>query len=577
MPLSNFHAVRVEDPDRFEEKSYRTKILEGSNGIEAVMGKIKGSESMTIQSYRFPIEKYTEKEVKAWIEKNNITGKFEAAKKEDSRICSECECEECECETENMMKLQDLFKEHFSKKDIQKQCIDIFQKNPNSLSNIEFEKFVQGLNEKIKKNPKGMQNNTEEIHPIQPMKKETEKRGNTDHYDIMEDTETFLSTKFKENTDGFLTGRAIVTNIGVFNYRQPDGSIIRELRPPEEVFHPDSLASLEMIPITNTHPKGLVNTSNIKEVIVGMTGNDILKDAYALSIPMKITDPETINDIKLRVKQMISCGYQADLDETPGVWMGVPYDCIQRNIRYNHVAVVDRARAGDLAKIRLDSDSNLNILMLDTRKNNNNKEEEVILMKSIVIDSIDYQAEEGVIKAYNALKKDIDDYRATHSKADTEFSKIEAERDTLKAKLDNLEKIPKLDETMIQTAVKERLSIVDTALKIGVEVNDSISNLDLKKAVIVKVFPEIKLDGKDNIYIDAMFDGALESNKNLINFSNKKKILGTNMDKCSNEMEEGDKRMKDNRSDEEKYKDYLKDAWKNYKPESEKIKGNIKE
>ena len=35
--------------------------------------------------------------------------------------------------------------------------------------------------------------------------------------------------------------------------------------------------------------------------------------------------------------------------------MGMGYDFIQRNIRANHVAIVDRARAGDSARIRLDS------------------------------------------------------------------------------------------------------------------------------------------------------------------------------------------------------------------------------
>ena len=35
----------------------------------------------------------------------------------------------------------------------------------------------------------------------------------------------------------------ILTRVGIFEYRRPDGSIRRELRLPEEVFAPESLAS----------------------------------------------------------------------------------------------------------------------------------------------------------------------------------------------------------------------------------------------------------------------------------------------------------------------------------------------
>lgn len=36
----------------------------------------------------------------------------------------------------------------------------------------------------------------------------------------------------------------------------------------------------------------------------------------------------------------MSVGYEAELDPTPGVWMGQPYDAVQRRITPNHIAIV---------------------------------------------------------------------------------------------------------------------------------------------------------------------------------------------------------------------------------------------
>lgn len=42
----------------------------------------------------------------------------------------------------------------------------------------------------------------------------------------------------------------------------------------------------------------------------------------------------------------------------PGEWNGEPYDAIQTNIRVNHLALVAVARAGDDARLNMDSQDN---------------------------------------------------------------------------------------------------------------------------------------------------------------------------------------------------------------------------
>lgn len=167
--------------------------------------------------------------------------------------------------------------------------------------------------------------------------------------------DTYMVQPLKKTDEGFLQGRAIATNIGVFPYTQADGTVRRELRLPEEVRNYDSLNSLKMKPITNDHPQGgLVNTSNVRDLSVGQLGDDVRADSFHVSVPISITDPKAIADVQSG-KVALSCGYTCDLEHTPGNWMGVNYDAIQRNIRYNHLAIVKAGRAGDAAKMHTDS------------------------------------------------------------------------------------------------------------------------------------------------------------------------------------------------------------------------------
>ena len=51
----------------------------------------------------------------------------------------------------------------------------------------------------------------------------------------------------------------------------------------------------------------------------------------------------------------MSLGYNLDLDETRANGMGSPKDAVQRNIVINHLALVLEARAGEQARLNIDS------------------------------------------------------------------------------------------------------------------------------------------------------------------------------------------------------------------------------
>ena len=147
---------------------------------------------------------------------------------------------------------------------------------------------------------------------------------------------------------------APITNIGVFSYLTADGSVRRELRLPEDVFDSNSMKSMEGKPLTNNHPNEPVNPNTAKELAVGSVSN-VHSDSYRLYATLTVTDKEAITAVN-QGKRALSCGYTCDLEEVSGVWMGVEYDAIQTNIKYNHLALVDyKSRAGDDARIRFDS------------------------------------------------------------------------------------------------------------------------------------------------------------------------------------------------------------------------------
>ncbi len=159
----------------------------------------------------------------------------------------------------------------------------------------------------------------------------------------------------KRMGDGRLRADAHITKVGIFEYRQPDGKIRREYRPPEEVFHSDSLASFAQVPVTNDHPSvGLLTSKNAKKYMMGSTGESVIRDDDHVRTTVMVADESTIAQMEAG-KTQLSCGYTCDVDDEPGTHpIYGKYDAIQRNIRGNHLAIVDSARAGHTARVRMD-------------------------------------------------------------------------------------------------------------------------------------------------------------------------------------------------------------------------------
>ena len=151
--------------------------------------------------------------------------------------------------------------------------------------------------------------------------------------------------------EGYLIDHPIVTSVGIFEYMNDDGTVRRELRLPEHVFDPASLASYKGKPVIVTHKAGVVNKNNVHRETIGTILSEGYQDGDNVRCEIVIHSTDNMKRSGLRE---LSLGYDLDLIETPGIWKGLPYDAIQTNIRINHLALVDEARAGDQARLNID-------------------------------------------------------------------------------------------------------------------------------------------------------------------------------------------------------------------------------
>jgi len=151
--------------------------------------------------------------------------------------------------------------------------------------------------------------------------------------------------------EGYLVDHPIVTTCGIFEYRNEDGSIRRELRLPEDVFDKKSLQSYKGKPIIITHDAGEVSKDNVRREQIGTIMSEGYQDGNSVRCEIIIHDTNALKRCGLKE---LSLGYSLDTEESPGVWEGEKYDCIQRNIEINHLALVGEARAGDAARLNID-------------------------------------------------------------------------------------------------------------------------------------------------------------------------------------------------------------------------------
>jgi hypothetical protein len=127
-----------------------------------------------------------------------------------------------------------------------------------------------------------------------------------------------------------------------------DGTIIME-RPEEEVFRPETIASVNGKPVTVDHPNDLVRPHTWRDLAVGVAQNARRGEngeSDLLLADLLITDYEAIKQVRDTSGQEVSAGYNYNgIQISPGRGK-------QTDIWINHIALVDAARCGIRCSIK---------------------------------------------------------------------------------------------------------------------------------------------------------------------------------------------------------------------------------
>lgn len=117
----------------------------------------------------------------------------------------------------------------------------------------------------------------------------------------------------------------------------------RLLRDPVELAK--AAQSFNNIPLMGVHVITTAAEPN-KEHIVGATGSNAVFNPPYLENSLVVWDEAAIAAIESGEQRELSSSYRYEADMTPGIYEGEPYDGRMTNIVGNHVALVEKGRAG---------------------------------------------------------------------------------------------------------------------------------------------------------------------------------------------------------------------------------------
>jgi len=174
-------------------------------------------------------------------------------------------------------------------------------------------------------------------------------------YSVAKDTE---SNRIVDQ-NGFVEIKANpISKVGIFDYsgmqvgdKETPDKIYKVYRPAEELGSEETINSFKLIPFVDEHTMLGDNGKPAEEKGVhGTTGEDVYLQDGVLYSNLRIFSNALKNLIEAG-KQELSCGYSCDYDFTSGDFNGEHYDVIQRNLRGNHLALVQEGRMGKDVKV----------------------------------------------------------------------------------------------------------------------------------------------------------------------------------------------------------------------------------
>lgn len=288
---------------------------------------------------------------------------------------------------------------------------------------------------------------------------------------------------------GGIRAPAALTRAGVLTYRDATGATWGELRHPDDVFAPDSLATLRGAPVTVDHPDEPVTTENYEALTVGHVGDSVERERDLVVAPVTVQAASAVKRVDAKELVEVSCGYSCDVVDEVGTYDGEAYTRRQKNITYNHVGLGKEGwgRAGSRVALRLDGAAVQVSVPAGAAKGT---------MKKIKINGREFtlDADAAVADAQGAADAQAAALAATEAAlvaATKAFTDMKA---AMGAEEITEDKVP---EAVADKLVATRVALRTRAAKVlGADTKlDGKTATEIRALVIGKAFPTMKLDG----------------------------------------------------------------------------------
>lgn len=323
--------------------------------------------------------------------------------------------------------------------------------------------------------------------------------------------------------NGMMRVPARLSRVGIQEYRRPNGQVERAYRPADEV--QKSAPMFDAVTLVDDHPLengSVVDASNAKKLSVGVVLNPVFRDGF-VEAELLISDATAVAKVEAG-KVELSAGYFIDRDETPGITAdGQRYDFVHRNIRPNHVAIVDEGRAGHDVRIQLDSATDVAFTtdfpvsagaIQGVAKSSPITDKGAPKMKKLVIDGVEVEVSD---LAATMIQKERDMAKSLLDAQKTETVTAKKAFETSKAQCDAAnEKVTKLEAELkdlptkmaAQNAERAQFEAKAKAIAPDLKLDAKLDVMAMKRAVLTHA--KVACDGKTDDYVSARFDVLAE-------------------------------------------------------------------
>lgn len=236
-------------------------------------------------------------------------------------------------------------------------------------------------------------------------------------------------SKRKYDKNGFFEVRDNpISKVGIFPYMgssigaDEPNRIYRVYRPAEELSDKEAIESFKLIPFVDDH--AMLGNGEIpaeKKGVHGTIGENVYFKDGVLYANLKIFS-NSLQELIEEGKKDLSLGYRCEYDFTAGSYNGEPYDAVQRNIRGNHIALVDEGRMGRDVSVQDCADATKMIFTFDGKDLKMNEEIEKLIDDKLA----------PVLEALNGLKQlEIKEQETKSETVDSEEDRREIIREIM--------------------------------------------------------------------------------------------------------------------------------------------------